>query len=107
MILDENGDPVPGVTVTAGAHDNDRFVFSNLSLGTYLFEVNVEGYEPFTFNATIEQGVTVDEGTVEMVPQGAEGEGDGDDGSIWLYVIIAIAVLAVVGIVAFILLRKK
>lgn len=113
LILDENGDPVPGVTVTAGGEftaltdENGRFVFSNLSLGTYLFEVNVEGYEPFTFNATIEQGVTVDEGTVEMVPQGAEGEGDGDDGSIWLYVIIAIAVLAVVGIVAFILLRKK
>jgi uncharacterized membrane protein len=112
VILDENGDPVSNVTVTAGGEftavtdENGRFVFLNLSVGTYLFEVDAEGYEPFSFNATVEQGVTSDQGTVEMVPEDTEGEED-DGGSIWLYVIIAIIVVAVLGVVAFVFLRKK
>jgi parallel beta-helix repeat protein len=113
VILDENGDPVSNVTVTAGGEftavtdENGRFVFLNLSVGTYLFEVDAEGYEPFSFNATVEQGVTSDQGTVEMVPEDTEGEEDDGGSSIWLYVIIAIVVLAVVGVVAFVFLRKK
>lgn len=113
LILDENGDPAVNVTVTAGGEfvavtdENGRFLFTNLSVGTYLFEVDAEGYQPFTFNATIEQGVTVDEGTVEMVPDEVEGEGDGENSSIWPYIIIAIGVLAVVGVVFFVLFRKK
>ena len=113
LILDENGDPAVNVTVTAGGEfvavtdENGRFLFTNLSVGTYLFEVDAEGYQPFTFNATIEQGVTIDEGTVEMVPDEVEGEGDGENSSIWLYIIIAIGVLAVVGVVFFVLFRKK
>ena len=112
VILDENGDPVSNVTVTAGGEfttvtdENGRFVFLNLSVGTYLFEVDAEGYEPFSFNATVEQGVTSDQGTVEMVLDDTEGEED-DGGSIWQYVIIAIIVVAVLGVVAFVFLRKK
>jgi len=111
VILDENGDPVANVTVTAGeltavTDGNGRFLFVNLSVGTYLFEVDADGYEPFSFNATIEQGITVDEGTVEMVPEESEDEED-DGGSIWLYAIIVILGLAVVGAAAFFFLRKK
>ncbi len=112
VVLDENGDPVSGITVTAGGEftattdENGRFVFLNLSVGNYLFEVDAEGYEPFSFNATVEQGVTVDEGTVEMVLEETDDVETGDGGSIWLYVII-IAVLAAAGVAAFVLLRKK
>ncbi len=42
-----------------------------------------------------------------MVPDEVEGEGDGENSSIWLYIIIAIGVLAVIGVVFFVLFRKK
>jgi len=113
VILDGNGGPVANVTVTAGGEfiavtdGNGRFTFLNLSVGTYQFEVDAEGFEPFTFNATVERGVTVDQGTVEMVPEEAEGDGDGDGSSILIYAIIALIVLAVVGAAAFVYLKKK
>jgi len=113
VILDENGDPVANVTVTAGGEftavtdENGRFLFVNLSVGTYLFEVDAEGFQPFTFNSTVEQGITVDEGTVEMVPEETVGDEDDTGSSIWPYVSIAMAVLAVVGVAALVRLRKK
>ncbi|NLX46793.1 MAG: hypothetical protein GXY70_01275, partial [Euryarchaeota archaeon] len=110
VLVDGDGDPLAGISVHLSGGDiattdsQGNFAFDQVIAGNYTLTVDADGYEPMSLNVTVENDGPTDLGEIALV---STGEEDGGGSSIWLYAIIAIVVLAVVGVAAFVFLRKK
>jgi len=117
VIVDENGDPLTGVTVmisnstssetqVTGADGSFSFGYGFEIFGPFNITASKDGYQTLTVeNVTVELGGTNDLGDLEMLAEDVDDGSSGSDGM--LLIAGAVVIIAIVGGAGYLIFQRK
>ena len=109
-VKDSSGNAIANATVklsnnlTATTDANGHFLFENVTLGNYTVTVTKDGFVGLTLNVTVLADTTSNLDVMTLTSTTATTK---TSDSTWLYIVIGIVAVIVVGGVAWVVLRRK